>query len=237
MPCWTQLCCPDPAGAADFYGRLFGWSLRDDTFWRDGLAVAGVAAGPPRWLPYVSSEDVAVTAAAVTAAGGTAGGQEVDPRGRGVVCADPAGAAFGVWQHGSIPGAQLVNEPGTVLWIDLVTSDLAAADDFYGGVFRWQRREVDYGDGIEYYEWMSARRPVAGARLSVVMGPAVPSHWSTTMLVADCADAARRAETLGGSALLAPTPAPVGTYALLADPSGATFGLLELTPEILAGIA
>ncbi|GAA3521123.1 VOC family protein [Actinocatenispora rupis] len=236
MPCWAELTCPDPESGAAFYGGVFGWTAYDGTFRRDGLAVAGVRAGEPRWLPYVSTEDVAATAAAVTSAGGTAGEARSDPRGGYAACADPSGARFGVRQPGTLAGAQVVNEFGTVLWADLVTTDLAAADPFYAAVFGWTRRPIDYGDGFLYHEWVSAGRPVAGGREMAAPEP-FPPHWMTTLLVADCADTVRRAESLGGAVALPPTPAAVGTYAMVADAQGAAFGVIELIPRFLADMS
>lgn len=52
-----------------------------------------------------------------------------------LIAADPQGAAFGVWQPGEFHGAQVVNQPGALIWNELHTSDVLAAASFYGDVF------------------------------------------------------------------------------------------------------
>ena len=47
--------------------------------------------------------------------------------GRMAVFTDPQGAVFSVWQAGTHPGAELVNEPGTWSWSELLTTDVEAA--------------------------------------------------------------------------------------------------------------
>ncbi len=48
---------------------------------------------------------------------------------------DPAGATFGIWQAGAHHGAQLANEPGTLVWNECQTTDSDAAEAFYRAVF------------------------------------------------------------------------------------------------------
>ena len=82
-----------------------------------------------------------------------AGGQVIVPAmdvldvGRMAIFTDPVGAAFSVWQAGTHPGAQLVNEPGTFSWSELLTTDVEASKGFYGDVFGWTaqtpRRRTD----------------------------------------------------------------------------------------------
>jgi hypothetical protein len=46
--------------------------------------------------------------------------------------ADPTGACFGLWQARQRIGAALVNEPGTLIWNELLPDDGEAACAFYG---------------------------------------------------------------------------------------------------------
>lgn len=243
-PCWTELVTPDPAGAAAFYGNLLGWSVVDGApeFQRNGLAVAGLRAGDPAgaagWLSYVATDDVAGAVAAAERAGGGAAVRpyDVPGRGRAALLSDPAGGTLGVWQRDGFAGAQLSNEPGAVCWTDLATSDLPAAERFYGAVFGWQRKDADY-TADEYHEWHSAGHPVAGVRR---FGPYDPpgalAFWTVMVMVADCRAAAGRAEELGGRVLLPRVEMEVGDYVALADPAGAMFGAFTLTPELAAGV-
>jgi len=105
---WPELLTDDSATAADFYGRAFGWLLRDEhggdgrrgdwlTTARD--AVAGLAPGgrPARWRAAVQVEDCA---AAVEACRDLGGGVVIEPTdmnlGSYAELVDPFGAAFAV---------------------------------------------------------------------------------------------------------------------------------------------
>jgi hypothetical protein len=71
---WPELLTADAAAAAAFYGRAFGWLLRDDVEWlteaRD--AVAGLAPGArtARWRCAFQVADCAATVAAACDSGG-----------------------------------------------------------------------------------------------------------------------------------------------------------------------
>lgn len=102
---------------------------------------AEMAAGgmPPAWSMYVTVNDLEATVAKVA----TAGGQVMQPpmdvmdAGRMAVLADPAGAAFCLWQKKESIGAEVVNEQGALTWTELMTPDPAAATKFYDAVLGW----------------------------------------------------------------------------------------------------
>src|SRR4051812_14395799 len=132
VPCWVDTTQPDPEAAAAFYGELFGWELEDvmppDAPVRyfmarlrggDVGAVGSQPEGAPpaaAWNTYVWVEDADATAGKVRDAGGTVirGPIDVGESGRMAVVADPAGAAFAVWQPKTHRGAAIVNEHGSV---------------------------------------------------------------------------------------------------------------------------
>jgi predicted enzyme related to lactoylglutathione lyase len=104
---FPELLTDDAITAADFYGRAFGWMLRDeDGFGRRGDwlttardAMAGLAPGarPARWRVAFQVEDCAT---AVEACRGLGGGVVVEPTGMSLgsyaELVDPFGAAFAV---------------------------------------------------------------------------------------------------------------------------------------------
>jgi len=51
--------------------------------------------------------------------------------------------------------------PGKLIWAELVTPDLAAAEHFYGGMFGWTFRDIRTGD-TQYAIAMLGEAPVAG---------------------------------------------------------------------------
>jgi uncharacterized protein len=109
--CWclNQLQAPDPAPAIPFYRDLFGWEVVEEQdseppYWnvlhggRDIGGMVGGESGPPAWVVYFHVADVDATARAAADAGGAI---HFPPTtvgiGRLAVCADPQGAAFGVF--------------------------------------------------------------------------------------------------------------------------------------------
>jgi predicted enzyme related to lactoylglutathione lyase len=56
----------------------------------------------------------------------------------------------------------------------------------------------------------------------------LPPSWLTYFKVADCAKSVAKAKRLGGRALMGTTDVPgMVRFAVLADPQGAVFGLLQ----------
>jgi predicted enzyme related to lactoylglutathione lyase len=175
VPCWVDSSQPDPVGAADFYGKIFGWDVEDTMppgtgahyfmgriEGRDAAAISSLAPGAPlqaTWNTYVRVESADEAAARVRAAGGAVLSEPFDvfDSGRMAVFADPAGAVFCVWQPDAHRGAAAVNEHGAVVFNDLHTDDVEGAKAFYGAVFGWGTIEAGapmwvlpgYGDHLE----------------------------------------------------------------------------------------
>jgi len=113
-------------------------------------------------------------------------------------------------------------QAGVPCWVDNLVPDPAAAMSFYGEVLGWQ---FDGPGPGQYYLAQVRGRDVAGlgARPS-----GVPAAWNTYVSVASADDAARAATGAGGRVVLEPFDAlPAGRVAVIADPSGAVFGVWE----------
>ena len=186
--------------------------------------------GPPVWASYVNVESADDTAAAVGANGGQTfvAPMDVMTAGRMAVFADPVGAAFGVWQAGDHKGAELVNEPGTFTWSELVTTDVPASKTFYGAVFGWGAETHGDGPGA-YTEWQVGGRSIGGLMEKPPMMPAeVPPFWGVYFDVADTDAAVARVLELGGSVVSPPMDIEPGRFAVVADPMGAMFNVIKL---------
>jgi predicted enzyme related to lactoylglutathione lyase len=122
-------------------------------------------------------------------------------------------------------GTRLVDEPGTMGWCELATRDAKKAGSFYSQLFGWTLKPS--GDG--YTEFVRGGRSIGGMmEIGADWGP-VPSHWLTYFVVADCDDTAERAQRLGAKARVPPRDiANVGRFAVLIDPQGAHFAIIEL---------
>jgi uncharacterized protein len=170
--------------------------------------------------------------------------------GRMAVFADPAGAAFTVWQANQHRGATVVNEHGSLNFNNLVTPDVDGAREFYGAVFGWDLLAVGanamwalpaYGDFLEQRTpGLRARIAEMGAppRFEEVVASVTPSagfgdapHWGVTFAVDDADAIASRAVELGGQVVVAPFDALWVRTTVITDPQGATFTASKFVPE------
>jgi predicted enzyme related to lactoylglutathione lyase len=244
VPCWVDLSTPDVTESARFYQEIFGWDVRFDPrpgsggygqFTLREKAVGGIGATPDdrtpaAWNTYVATDDIEATADAVSRAGGrvVAGPMEVFEEGAMAAFQDPAGAYVMAWQARRHPGARLVNEPTAFCWNELTVRDTAAALDFYPQVFGWGVRTIEM-DGAEYTEWLVGEQSVAGMRaMDETVPPEVPPHWLTYFAVHDCDETVEKVLARGGTVFVEPLDAPVGRFAVMADPRSAAFAVIRL---------
>ncbi len=273
VPCWIDLVQPDLDATMAFYGDLFGWTYEVRTpegaprryaYARlDGLLVGGVGgpAGnddPSGWITYVAVASADETVAAVEAGGGRVLAAPVDiPRaGRVAMCADPAGAVFGLWQAGDNTGAELVNAPGSWNFSDLNVHDPAAAEAFYGAVLGWQTSPLAMGDGqtasmfrvAGYGDFLAERDPEIRERQATeqapegfadavaIMNPIAAEapdaspRWAVTFAVADADAAFGRATELGARVVTPLFDTDYTRMGVVEDPQGAALTLSEYRP-------
>ena len=130
--------------------------------------------------------------------------------------------------------------PGKVVFQELVTPDIAAAERFYGGLLGWTFREVQIG-GLKYAEARLDGRPVAGlVQKDLPKGKDRAPAWLTFISVADLDRAVRVALENGAKTIFGPRDLPSrGKETVLSDPQGAVFALLTSSSgdpsDILAG--
>ena len=252
IPCWVDVTSADLDRSVQFYEGLFGWEAERDPRQEAGgytmFALRGkhVAAGSPpppgqegvpsHWTTYLASDDADATAAKIREAGGTV---MMDPFdvfdvGRMTIAQDPTGAIFGVWQPLAFAGAQLANEPGTLNWNECQTNDPERAAAFYEQVFGYEIDEAPMGGAGVYRVLKVDGRGIAGMMeiTPEMNADGVPPNWSTVFTVADTDETVRRAEELGGKALMPGKDLPeIGRLAVLQDPAGAVFQVLQPPPE------
>jgi predicted enzyme related to lactoylglutathione lyase len=241
-PLWVDFNSPDLDRSRAFYESLFGWTSQVvappeagsyTMFSLNGKTVAaGATAMPdqhPAWSTYISTADADAAAQAVTAAGGQVlmGPSDVMGQGRMVVFADPTGAHGCIWQPQLHTGAELVNEPGSFCWNELYTRDMPAARAFYERVFGWGVQEDQFNGGA-YTMFKVGDRPVAGGLDMTAMLPAeVPPHWLVYFTVNNTADTVAKAKGLGATILQEPKDTPMGPIAVIRDPVGAAFAVIQ----------
>jgi uncharacterized protein len=248
VPSWVDLGTPNLAQAKEFYGALFGWNCPEGLAEAGGYTVcdlggktvAGLGpqmnpAAPPAWSTYVNVDSADDTIAKVETNGGTVfmPATDVMEAGRMAVFADPLGAVIGLWQPRQHMGAQLVNEPGTFCWSELITTDVERSKSFYGAVFGWGAEDQGPPGGpVAYTEWQLDGRSIGGMMLKSPEMPAdMPPNWGIYFAVADCDATVGKAESLGASVHMGPTDIEPGRFSVLADPGGVVFNVLALKPE------
>jgi len=252
-PCWLDLGAPDVAAAAAFYGSVFGWeteSMGDETgeyslFKLDGKTVGAVGklteeGARSAWMIYFNTADAEATAQAVERSGGTV---RVAPMGAEewgwmAQLTDPQGGQFAVWQPGKSPGLETVDQPGSLSWTELYTSDAAAAKEFYGSLFGWQYEDMELpGGGGTYVLITPAGLPKERMQGGLMQLPSEHltltggrPYWHPVFAVADCDATVAKVTAGGGSVQMGPEDAEgVGRLAVCVDPSGADFVVLTPT--------
>jgi len=186
------------------------------------------AGQPPVWSSYVIVDNVDDTYAAALELGATPIMEPMDILDSGRMCliVDPVGATIGFWQSGAHDGAELFNVVGTMTWNEIASRDLDSAVSFYSKLLGWDAEAMDF-DGFPYTMLKVGERSNGGAYdMSGIMPDEVPAHWLTWFVVDDCEAAAALVIGLGGSVVGAPESSGMGVSAVVADPFGATFGII-----------
>jgi len=244
---WVDLSTPDIESAQRFYVGLLGWELdvqrtplgEYTVASSNGREVAGmmaqapdIAGAPAVWTIFVVVDDMDATLTRATGAGGEVLQSPFEiPGGAWVaVVADRAGAMFALISGGPEPGyPYLSEEVGAVCWAELMTGDVQAAIGFYHEVFGWTA-EIDDTGPVPYTVCNLDGDAVAGMIGRPADLPAeVPDSWSVYFTVVECERAQSRAVELGGSVILSATTTPMGPFAVLADPAGAAFQIMEIS--------
>lgn len=115
---------------------------------------------------------------------------------------------------------------GAPCWIDLTTSDLEAAQNFYGTVFGWTFES----GGPEYGGYLNVTRD--GHRVAGMMANQPefesPDKWTTYFHTADITATIAAATSAGATVCVEPMEIPAqGHMCVATDPSGAMFALWQ----------
>jgi predicted enzyme related to lactoylglutathione lyase len=244
---WPELHTSDQNAAKTFYTGLFGWSFKDTpmgpnevytVFTQGGADVCALctlrpemkAMGvPPNWMSYVTVKDAAASAKQTAQLGGTVIKDAFDVMGLGnmAVLQDPAGATFCVWEAKSHIGAGVLNEPGALVWTELMTHDTAKAGAFYKSLLGWGSKDMPM-PGMTYTVLKRGETDAAGMMAMPPDMKDVPPHWMSHFQTTSVDASAAKAKQLGATFLMEPTDIPeVGRVAVVKDPQGAVFGLFQ----------
>jgi predicted enzyme related to lactoylglutathione lyase len=244
---WADVAVPDVEAGKAFYNGVFGWETVDGAggesmpyvmFTLDGSLVAGMgplgedqaAAGqPPAWSTYIIVDDVDAIYERAIELGATSlmEPMQILDAGRMVFIIDPVGAPVGFWQSGTHDGAEVFNEYNTQTWNDLASRDVEGAIAFYTTLLGWEAAEFP-GEIASFTTFSNDGRMNGGTYdMSGNLPDKIPPHWLTWFRVESCASTAARVVELGGSVRSEPSDTAAGISAVVADPFGAVFAVIE----------
>ena len=120
---------------------------------------------------------------------------------------------------------------GIPCWYELGTSDLTAASAFYADVLGWTIADAGM-PGMDYRLGTATDGGTVSGMMALEGGDAAPPpYWMIYFTTEDCDARVAAIIEAGGTMLAAPADIPgTGRFAVVADPQGAAFGLLQPLP-------
>lgn len=116
---------------------------------------------------------------------------------------------------------------GRVLWYELLTTDMKAAEKFYTTVVGWTVMRFE-GSPQPYDMWVRTGGVPVGGVMTIPEGMNFPPHWGMYVGVPKLEDAVSQVERLGGSVLSPVIEVPsVGRMRTMKDPQGVAFSIYE----------
>jgi len=239
---WADLVTDDVLAAQKFYTELFGWKFYDYGGYLIGMnddrPLCGMFHRPrpadqsakPRWLGFISVSKVERAKEAVIKAGGRvlAPPQKMPKRGEQAVFADPEGSLFGVVKSSSGDPEDFLAAPGDWIWIQLLSRDARKAAEFYRSVAGYEIVSNTQSNRMSDYVLTSKGYARATVRTIQSDDEKVRPIWLPFVRVRNISDSVAKANQLGGKVLIEPKPELFdGKVALIADPTGASIGIME----------
>lgn len=125
------------------------------------------------------------------------------------------------------------HQPGSFCWIELATSDAAAARSFYTQLFGWTVNEIPMGDQGTYFILRKAGRDAA----ALYQDERMPPNWMSYIAVKDVDATVEQAKALGGQVNAGPFDVfESGRMAVLSDPQGAHFAVWQARANAGVGV-
>jgi uncharacterized protein len=117
----------------------------------------------------------------------------------------------------------MANPSGMPSWIDLTTTDLDAAREFYSNLFGWTTRITQEPEAQGYTLFLKDGKQVAGA--GPAMAPDQPPSWTMYVATDDIQAVTAKVEGAGGKVIMPPMDVlDEGRIAAFIDTTGAVFG-------------
>ena len=122
----------------------------------------------------------------------------------------------------------MVDQPARFAWYELLTTDVAAASDFYGKVVGWGATDASTPE-LAYTMLTAGDVPVGGLMDIPEEGRRLGAtpRWVGYVAVDDIDATASQIRRRGGAVLLPPTDSNIGRVSVVADPQKANFALVS----------
>jgi uncharacterized protein len=243
---WADLVTPDLAAAEKFYGALFGWTFRSARAGSSDYAVAMLDGRPiggimqkaipsgerhqSAWLTFIAVGDVDAVKHAALSHGAKllAGVRSYPMRGRQAVLSDPEGAVFAILASSSGDAPDYLPVRGEWIWSSLHAKDAGIEAAFYQELFGYDVFELPGDDGLEHLILSTDNYARASANSFPDKSLRRHPHWLNFVRVDNAADMTAKVVAMGGHVLVEPrVDRDGGMLAVVADPAGAPFGLME----------
>lgn len=121
-------------------------------------------------------------------------------------------------------------KPGTFCWVELGTSDSAAAKTFYKQLFGWDYADNPMGPDSFYTMLRLNGKDVGGLYQLTpdMVAQGIPPNWLSYVSVTSADDTAAKAKAAGATLMKEPFDVfSVGRMAIVQDPTGAVFALWQ----------
>ncbi len=120
-----------------------------------------------------------------------------------------------------------IPKAGEICWRELRTKNLPAALEFYSKLFGWHLEQTKVSE-MEYKEIILDGTAQGGMMPMTEEWGEAPSHWASYIAVENADETVSKITANGGQVHVPPFDAPgVGRMAMVADPSGAAFAIIQ----------
>ena len=111
--------------------------------------------------------------------------------------------------------------------VELHTSDLKRAKEFYGKLFDWKLEDVPMPGGGGTYTMIQVGNGTGGGMMTN-QAPGMPPHWLAYVGVDDVRASTRKAKELGAKVVVdVMEVGDYGTMSMITDPTGATLAMWQ----------
>ncbi|MEO7207437.1 MAG: VOC family protein [Steroidobacteraceae bacterium] len=243
---WADLITPDLAAAEKFYGGLFGWTFERiragnvnySVAMLDGRPIGGIVEKTipsgqyrqPAWLTFLATNDIdAGKSLAVSHGAKVLSDIKSYPiRGRQCVLEDPEGAVFALLASSSGDTPDYLPAIGDWIWSSLHAKDAGAEAAFYQDLLGYDVFDLPSEDGLEHLILSTDNYARASANDLARGSARRRPHWLNFVRVDNAAEIVDKVTALGGRILVQPrVDRHGGMLAVVADPAGAPFGVME----------